>query len=130
LRRTKRFIKRWEVVRKVNEIRHIEHHQFEKKQHFNDAWIRFFHLRHVLKNLAEKYNVVRNEEIRKIRSDWCIRRITKQVRKFLIPRAPTLEYRLHNTASCGLTLMQILVKDIVKDRTKPVLYDFLDQTAK
>lgn len=117
-------------MRKVNEIRHIEHHQFEKKQHFNDAWVRFFHLRHVLKNLAEKYNVVRDEEIRKIRSDWCIRRITKQVRKMLVHRAPTLDSRLHNNVVCGLSLMQSLVRNTVKERTKPVLYDFLDETAK
>jgi hypothetical protein len=130
LKRTKKFINRWDVVRKVNRKKNIEQDRFEKKQHFNDAWVRFYHVRYVLKNLAAKYIAVRDEEIREIRSSWCIRTITKYLRKQLNKRAITLDARIHHTACYSLALLQPFIKDTIIQRTKPVIYDFLDETAK
>jgi hypothetical protein len=130
LKKTKRFLNRWDVVRKVNRKKNIEHDRLEKRQHFNDAWIRFYHLRYILKNLAAKYIVVRDEEIREIRSAWCIRTITKQIRKRLNKRAITLDARTRQTACYSLALLQPFIKDTIIQKSKPVIYDFLDQSAK
>lgn len=117
--RSKRFINRWNVIRKINDLRNQEFDKYERKQQFNGVWIRFYHLRNVLKNLADKFNIVKDEEIRTIRSDWCIRRITKQLKKVQLTKGQTLDQRNQNTLKFSLSFLHFFHGKSILDPESP-----------
>lgn len=129
IKKNKRYIKRWDVVRKVNNLRNAEFQRMEQRQTFATAWIRFYHTFFILKNLAKKYNKVKNKEIRNLRISYCARRVEWFYRKNKKKRGDTLDTRIQRTAVMSLSTTQIGMYDIMRKRAKDTLKIYLEKTS-
>jgi hypothetical protein len=110
-------------------MKQVESQKHKRRQHFNDVWIRYFHLFHLLRDIAGKYNKVKKKEILKLRASYCIRKIFRQYTKHSFQKGDTLPVRLINTIKMGLNFVEISAVDSWKIRSKQIIWNFLEKSS-
>mmetsp|Transcript_25328 Transcript_25328/g.25069 ORF Transcript_25328/g.25069 Transcript_25328/m.25069 type:complete len:98 (-) Transcript_25328:56-349(-) len=88
--------------------------KIEKRKLFVGAWMRFAYLQFITKNIADKYNIHREREIRNLRTDWCLRRIWNQFKSRQKKKGRMLEERNNQRIRLALSFTIPSMKDTVQ----------------
>jgi len=102
----------------------------KNRQLFNDAWVRYIHLKGMIKHIADKFNVLKDKEIRNLRTDWCLRKISKQNKRMLKHKGRNIDARYTQMMKNCLSFIIPSIKDTIRQRLKPAILGFMEQTTK
>lgn len=101
----------------------------ERRKLFIGAWIRFVMLRKVTKQIADKYNIHRDKEIKSLRTNWWLRRIANEFRAMQRRKARQKLQRDLQYIRMSLSFSHPNLQDTVNERIKPIINNFLEQTT-